>query len=94
MFENMTDDFLRERMLSRIPGKMDTRPSSLIYDTHEAAATELAILYIEMEYLVRNSYATIETNSVHHLSVYNCICNKYSAGGLTTIVFQFMGDKI
>lgn len=56
MFENMTDDFLRERMLSRIPGKMDTRPSSLIYDTHEAAANELAILYIEMEYLVRNSY--------------------------------------
>ena len=56
MFENMTDDFLRERMLARIPEKLDRRPSSLIYDTHEATANELAILYVEMEYLVRNSY--------------------------------------
>ena len=56
MFENMTDDFIRERMLARIPEKLDKRPSSLIYDTHEATANELAILYIEMEYLIINSY--------------------------------------
>lgn len=56
MFENMTDDFIRERMLSRISEKMDKRPSSLIYDTHEATANELAILYIELEYLIINSY--------------------------------------
>lgn len=56
MFENMTDDFIRERMLSRISEKMDKRPSSLIYDTHEATANELAIIYIELEYLIINSY--------------------------------------
>lgn len=56
MYENMTDDFLRERMLSRVSDKLDKRPSALIYDTHEATANELAILYIELEYLVKNSF--------------------------------------
>lgn len=52
----MTDDFLRERMLGRISEKMDTRPSSLIYDAHAAAAMELAVLYVELDYLIKNSY--------------------------------------
>lgn len=56
MYENMTDDFLRERMLARVSDKLDKRPSALIYDTHEATANELAILYIELEYLIQNSY--------------------------------------
>lgn len=56
MYENMTDDFLRERMLSRVSDKMDKRPSALIYDAVAAAANELAVLYIEMEYLIKNSY--------------------------------------
>ncbi len=56
MYEKMTDDFLRERMLARVSDKLDKRPSALIYDTHEATANELAILYIELEYLVKNSY--------------------------------------
>lgn len=56
MYEKMTDDFLRERMLARVSEKLDKRPSALIYDTHEAAANELAVLYIELEYLIKNSY--------------------------------------
>lgn len=56
MYENMTDDFLRERMLSRVPDGLDKRPSALIYDAISPAANELAILYVELEYLVRNSY--------------------------------------
>lgn len=56
MYENMTDDFLRERMLSRVPDSLDKRPSALIYDTVEATANELAILYLELEYLIKNSY--------------------------------------
>lgn len=56
MYENMTDDFLRERMLSRVPDKLDKRPSALIYDALGPTANELAILYIELEYLVKNSY--------------------------------------
>lgn len=56
MYETMTDDFLRERMLARVSDKLDKRPSAVIYDTHEATANELAILYTELEYLVKNSY--------------------------------------
>lgn len=56
MYEGMTDDFLRERMLARVSDKFDKRPSALIYDTHEATANELAILYLELEFLIRNSY--------------------------------------
>lgn len=56
MYENMTDDFLRERMLARVSDKLDKRPSALIYDTVESTANELAILYIELEYLIKNSY--------------------------------------
>lgn len=43
-------------MLARVSDKLDKRPSALIYDTHEATANELAILYIELEYLIQNSY--------------------------------------
>ncbi len=56
MYEQMTDTFLRERMLSRVSDKLDKRPSALIYDTVEITANELAILYIELEYLIKNSY--------------------------------------
>ncbi len=56
MYEKMTDDFLRERMLARVSDKLDKRPSALIYDTHEATANELAVLYVELEYLLKNSY--------------------------------------
>lgn len=56
MYEKMTDDFLRERMLARVSDRLDKRPSALIYDTHEAVANELAILYVELEYLLKNSY--------------------------------------
>lgn len=56
MYEQMTDDFLRERMLARISDKLDKRPSALIYDTIGSTANELAILYIELEYLINNSY--------------------------------------
>lgn len=56
MYEGMTDDFLRERMLARVSDKLDKRPSALIYDTIESTANEFAILYIELEYLMKNSY--------------------------------------
>jgi len=56
MYEGMTDTVLLERLLSRVSNKMDKRPSSLIYDTHSAAAIEFQTLYIELEYLIQNSY--------------------------------------
>lgn len=56
MYENITQETLLERMLERVPDTIDKRPSSLVYDTHSATAIELQILYIELEYLIKNSY--------------------------------------
>lgn len=56
MYENETYEVILDRMLDRVSDQLDKRPSSLIYDTHSATAIELQILYIELEYLIVNSY--------------------------------------
>lgn len=56
MYEDVTYETILNRMLERISDNLDKRPSSLIYDTHSATAIELQILYIELEYLIKNSY--------------------------------------
>ena len=56
MYENVTYEAILDRMLSRISEGLDKRPSSLIYDAHSPAAIEFQTLYIELEYLVKNSY--------------------------------------
>ena len=56
MYENETYEVILERMLNRVSDKLDKRPSSPIYDTHSPTAIEFQILYIELEYLIINSY--------------------------------------
>ena len=56
MYEEMTYEVILQRMLDRVSDKLDKRESSLIWDTHSATAVELQILYIELEYLIKNSY--------------------------------------
>ena len=56
MYENETYDKILARMLGRVPGELDKRPSSIIYDTHSSTAVELQNLYLELEYLIKNSY--------------------------------------
>lgn len=56
MYEEQTYEVILQRMLDRASDKLDKRPSSLIYDTHSATAIELQNLYIELEYLINNSY--------------------------------------
>lgn len=56
MYENETYEVILERMLNRVSDKLDKRPSSVIYDTHSPTAIEFQILYIELEYLIKNSY--------------------------------------
>lgn len=56
MYEDETYEAILDRMLARVSNKLDKRPSSLIYDTHSSTAVELQILYIELEYLIKNSY--------------------------------------
>ena len=48
MHEKETYESILERMLNRVSDKLDKRPSSVIYDTHSAAAIELQLLYIEL----------------------------------------------
>ncbi len=56
MYEDETYESILDRMLNRVSDKMDKRPSSIIYDTHSATAIELQVLYIELEYMIKNSY--------------------------------------
>ena len=56
MYETETYELILQRMLDRVPESYDKRPSSVIYDTHSSTAIELQILYIELEYLIKNSY--------------------------------------
>lgn len=56
MYEGETYEVILERMLNRVPNKLDKRPGSVIYDTHSPTAIEFQILYIELEHLIKNSY--------------------------------------
>lgn len=56
MYEKETYEAILERMLNRASDKLDKRPSSVIYDTHSSTAIEFQNLYIELEYLIQNSY--------------------------------------
>lgn len=56
MYEEQTHDNILNRMLNNVSDKLDKRPSSLIYDAQSAAALEIQNLYIELEYLILNSY--------------------------------------
>lgn len=56
MYENVTYDYLLNRMLSRVSNKLDKREGSIIFDTHSPTALELEALYIELERLISESY--------------------------------------
>ena len=56
MYEDQTYDVVLKRMLNRVSNKLDKRPSSPVYDLHSSTAVEFQILYIELEYLIKNSY--------------------------------------
>jgi len=56
MYEDQTYEVILDRMLDRVSEKYDKRPSSIIYDTHSPTAIEFQVLYIELEYLIKNSY--------------------------------------
>lgn len=56
MYEHVTYESLLERMLARVPDKLDKREGSVIWDTHSPAAIELQILYIELDAVLREAY--------------------------------------
>ncbi len=56
MYEETTYEAILQRMLGRVPDKLDKREGSLIWDTHSPTAIELQILYIELETILREAY--------------------------------------
>ena len=56
MYEDITYEMLLQRMLARVPAKMDKREGSVIWDTHSPAAIELQILYLELDAILREAY--------------------------------------
>ena len=66
MFENMTYDYLLQRMLDTIPDTIDKREGSIIYDALAPAATELESMYIALDMVINEGYA--DTASYEYLA--------------------------
>ncbi len=56
IFEEYTASFILERMLSRIDDKFDKREGSMIYDALAPAAIEFEIMYMELDWMLKNIY--------------------------------------
>lgn len=54
MYENMTYEYILQRMLDKVPKDIDKREGSVIYDALAPAAAELAQMYIELEIMGDN----------------------------------------
>ena len=61
MYENMTFENIMERCLSRVSSSVDKREGSIVYDAIAPAAAELAIMYIELAYLLDRAFPDTET---------------------------------
>lgn len=66
MYETNTFDFILKRMLDRVPGDIDKREGSVIYDALVPAAAELAQLYIELDINLKLAFAS--TSSGEYLA--------------------------
>ncbi len=61
MYENMTFENIMDRCLARVSASVDKREGSIVYDAIAPAAAELAILYIELAYLMDRAFPDTET---------------------------------
>ncbi len=61
MYENMTFENVMDRCLDRVSASVDKREGSIVYDAIAPAAAELAILYIELAYLMDRAFPDTET---------------------------------
>lgn len=57
MFEEYTFENILARMLERVPGDVDKREGSVIYDALAPAAVELQLMYIEMDNMLLQCFA-------------------------------------
>lgn len=57
MFEHMTYEVILQRMLDRVPNNIDKREGSIIYNALAPAAVELQNMYIELDWILNQSFA-------------------------------------
>lgn len=57
MFENLTYEYLLKRALSNVPGDVDKRQGSVIYDALAPVCAELAQAYIQMDIIMQEVFA-------------------------------------
>ena len=57
MFESMTFENILKSMLSSVPSSFDKREGSIIYDALAPAAAELAQLYIDLDFTLKETFA-------------------------------------
>lgn len=67
MFQDITHEQLRQRMLSRVSDGLDKREGSVIFDAVSPAAMELMAVYIELERIIAEAYG--DTASREYLSL-------------------------
>lgn len=65
MYETKTYETILKSMLKQVPDGIDKREGSVIYTAVAPAATELAILYMELDYLLKEMFA--DTADREHL---------------------------
>ena len=63
MFETQTYEVIMERMLARVPDTLDKREGSVIWDAIAPMAAEMAQLYIDMDFLLDNTFADTATRA-------------------------------
>lgn len=56
MYENVTYEDILQRMLNRVPEKLDRREGSVIFDTLSPTSIEFQILYIELDNILKEAY--------------------------------------
>lgn len=57
MFESITFEVILQRMLDRVPSSLDRRQGSIIYNALAPAAAELQNMYIELNWVLSQSFA-------------------------------------
>lgn len=57
MFEHMTYEVILQRMLDSVPNNVDKREGSIIYNALAPAAVELQNMYIELDWILNQSFA-------------------------------------
>ncbi len=65
MYESVTFESILKRMLEKIPDDMDKREGSIVYDALAPCAIELQLMYIELDNILKETFA--DTSSREYL---------------------------